>query len=69
MPDIEGIVVVEVDDVMDAGAPRHQAMMTKLREMRNFGKVKRLRDKEFIVEGGNVQWQALHSGRGFQHPH
>eukprot|EP00959_Pyramimonas_sp_CCMP1952_P124952 2612038-Pyramimonas_sp.AAC.1 len=45
-PDVEGIVVVEVDDIFDVGGPRHQEQMNKLRAQRRFGKVKSLMDEK-----------------------
>ena len=42
LPDIEGIVVVEVDDVFDFGHDRHQKLMEELRTRKKFGKARRL---------------------------
>ena len=35
----QGIIVIEVDDVLEAGGPRHQALMKKLESIFTFGKV------------------------------
>ena len=41
----QGIIVVEVDDLLEAGGPRHRALMAKLEKRMKFGKIQCLKDQ------------------------
>ena len=41
----QGIIVVEVDDLLEAGGPRHRQLMEKLENKVRFGKIQCLRDQ------------------------
>ncbi|CAE7655781.1 GIP [Symbiodinium sp. CCMP2592] len=62
----QGIIVVEVDDLLEAGGPRHRQLMERLETKLKFGKIQCLRDQP---NGTSYAGRRIHQDRdwGFRY--
>ena len=62
----EGFLVIEVDDIAEAGGPRHQQKMTELEKRLKFGKIEELYNNPdgCMYAGRHIQQMADYS---FEH--